>query len=179
MLTPPHQYAMFTYFPMLGLMKYKNPAFQNKWYWHIFQCWLWIENMWNINYWKKIPSLKILISLCSFIFDLMNSLVYDISYFKNIWRIILLVLMRRGQHWKIPCFFYSTDQYKGVMNEWSYQNKCIANEAKSNEYRRNCNKYTINLETWWKGHIDLPPEFDVNPLPTLGPKVPLDLNFLV
>ena len=27
------------------------------------------------------------------------------------------------------------------------------------------------METWWQGHIDLPPEFDVNPLPTLGPKV--------
>ena len=57
------------------------------------------------------------------------------------------------------------------MNEWSYVNKCFANEEKSDEYRRDCNKYTINLETWWKGHIGLPPEMDVNPLPTLGPKV--------
>ena len=57
------------------------------------------------------------------------------------------------------------------MNEWSYLNKCFANEEKSDEYRRDCNKYTINLETWWEGHIGLPPEIDVNPLPTLGPKV--------
>ena len=56
-------------------------------------------------------------------------------------------------------------------DEWSYTNKCFFNEEKSKDYRRNCNKYSINLETWWKGHIDLPPEFDVNPLPTLGPKV--------
>ena len=63
------------------------------------------------------------------------------------------------------------------MNEWSYLNKCFDNEEKSDEYRRDCNKYTIKLETWWKGHIALPPEMDVNPLPTLGPKV--NHNFII
>ena len=37
MLTLPHQYAMFTYFPMHGLMKWKSPALQNTWCSCIFQ----------------------------------------------------------------------------------------------------------------------------------------------
>ena len=37
MLTLPHQYTMFAYFPMHGLMKWKSPALQNMWCSCIFQ----------------------------------------------------------------------------------------------------------------------------------------------
>ena len=44
------------------------------------------------------------------------------------------------------------------------------NTAKSDDYRRHCKKYSLGITTFG-GTIDLPPEFDVNPLPNLGPKV--------
>ena len=44
------------------------------------------------------------------------------------------------------------------------------NTSRSDEYRRHCCKYTIRLESY-NASINLPPEFDVDPLPNLGSKV--------
>ena len=51
-----------------------------------------------------------------------------------------------------------------------YRRQCIHNTSKSDEYRRNCNKYRIGLSTYL-ATFGLPPELDVDPLPNLGPKV--------
>jgi hypothetical protein len=51
-----------------------------------------------------------------------------------------------------------------------YLGKCSNNITKSNDYRRECKKYSLGLSSFM-ARIDLPPEFDVNPLPNLGPKV--------
>ena len=51
-----------------------------------------------------------------------------------------------------------------------YKEKCTYNTSKSDEYRRHCKKYSLGLASY-HAVIDVPPEFDVNPLPNHGPKV--------
>ena len=51
-----------------------------------------------------------------------------------------------------------------------YKELCIDDTTKSDEYRRNCKKYTLYISSFG-GIIDLPPELDVNPLPNLGKKM--------
>ena len=51
-----------------------------------------------------------------------------------------------------------------------YRKGCTYNTSKSIEYRRHCKKYSVGLSSY-NAYIDIPPEFDVNPLPNLGPKV--------
>lgn len=80
------------------------------------------------------------------------------------------VLLKRDipKH-RISCF-YSLYLYRIPDQVHNYNKKYAYNTSKSDDYRRGCFKYTIGLNSY-QGHIDLPPEFDINPLPTLGPKV--------
>ena len=47
---------------------------------------------------------------------------------------------------------------------------CKFNTSKSDDYRRDCSKYAMMLYSY-EGIFQLPPEFDIDPLPNLGPKV--------
>ena len=51
-----------------------------------------------------------------------------------------------------------------------YLESCTQNTSKSDDYRRLCKKYSLGVSSY-QAIIDLPPEFDVNPLPNLGGKV--------
>ena len=69
----------------------------------------------------------------------------------------------------IACFFSLflfrvPDQYE------EYAKRYFNNKSKSDEYRRHCNKYTLEFTLFNGVHL-LPPEMDVNPLPNFGPKV--------
>ena len=44
------------------------------------------------------------------------------------------------------------------------------NKSKSDEYRRHCVKYCLGIESYY-AQWNLPPEYDENPLPNLGPKI--------
>ena len=70
---------------------------------------------------------------------------------------------------RISCF-YSLFLYKNPDQVQIYYQKYALNASKTDNYKRECFKYSIDLNSY-HGHIDLPPEFDINPLPTLGPKV--------
>ena len=48
-----------------------------------------------------------------------------------------------------------------------YSKACTYNTSKSDDYRRHCKKYSVGVSII-NARIDLPPEFDVNPLPNLG-----------
>ena len=48
-----------------------------------------------------------------------------------------------------------------------YSQACTMNTSKSEDYRRHCKKYSLTL-SMLNAKIDLPPELDVHPLPTLG-----------
>ena len=71
--------------------------------------------------------------------------------------------------WRPACF-YSLYLYRAKDQEQLYRDQCSHNISKSDIYRRNSKKYSIPLKTY-DATIDLPPEFDNNPLPNLGPKV--------
>ena len=78
-------------------------------------------------------------------------------------------LKRDIPHGRISCF-YSLFLYRGEDQIEYYYANYLFNSSKSDDYRRNCRKYSLGLETYY-GLIDLIPELDVNPLPNLGPKV--------
>ena len=62
-------------------------------------------------------------------------------------------------------FFYQVPEQSDL-----YHKACTHNTSKSHNYRRLCKKYSLGVSSY-QGLIDLPPEFDVNPLPNLGGKV--------
>ncbi len=62
-------------------------------------------------------------------------------------------------------FYYRFDDETAV-----YSQNCYDNVNKTDDYRRHCKKYSLGT-SMWMARIDVPPEFDVNPLPNLGPKV--------
>ena len=66
--------------------------------------------------------------------------------------------------------YYSLYLYRENDQVDLFNAACSQNTSKDNEYRRQCNKYTIDLDTY-DGTIALPPNLDIDPLPTLGPKV--------
>ena len=71
---------------------------------------------------------------------------------------------------QIACY-YSLYLYREP-DEWDdifVKNKMF-NTSKSDWYRQECTKYSMHLVTY-EGVIAVPPEFDINPLPTIGPKV--------
>ena len=71
---------------------------------------------------------------------------------------------------RIACF-YSLYLYRHQDQLKTFDDNCSLNTSKSDQYRRQCGKYAINLETY-HGTINLPPELDQEyMLPTLGPKV--------
>ena len=51
-----------------------------------------------------------------------------------------------------------------------FDQMCRFNTSKTNDYRRDCSKYAAMLNSY-EGVFQLPPEFDIDPLPNLGPKV--------
>ena len=65
---------------------------------------------------------------------------------------------------------YSLFLYQHPVETHLYEQSCTHNTSKSDSYRRHCKKYSLGIASY-SGVIDLPPEFDVNPLPNLGPKV--------
>lgn len=70
---------------------------------------------------------------------------------------------------KVSCF-YSLFLYRGSDQIENFNTKYLFNASKSEDYRRQCRKYSLPLGTYY-GMIDLIPELDINPLPNLGPKV--------
>ena len=65
---------------------------------------------------------------------------------------------------------YSLYIYSNPYQEDFYRSKYLHNTSKSDEYRRECKKYSLPIFPY-KGLIQLPPEYDIKPLPNLGPKV--------
>ena len=51
-----------------------------------------------------------------------------------------------------------------------FDQMCRFNTSKSDNYRRHCSKYALKHYSY-EAVIQLPPEFDIDPLPNLGPKV--------
>ena len=62
---------------------------------------------------------------------------------------------------------YSLFFYAGTEEQTLYKEACTMNTSKSDEYRRNCKKYSLEFNSI-DALIDLPPELDVHPLPNLG-----------
>ena len=69
---------------------------------------------------------------------------------------------------RLACF-YSLYMYNENQNKL-YVNNHVANISKTAEYRRNCRKYSVSL-SYYDAAINIPPEYDMEPYPTLGPKV--------
>ena len=65
---------------------------------------------------------------------------------------------------------YSYFLYRRPDEALLYKEACTYNVSKSDDFRRNCKKYGIPLISYG-AVINIPPEFDINPLPNLGPKV--------
>ena len=65
---------------------------------------------------------------------------------------------------------YSLYIYTKPYQQLFYTSRYLQNTSKSDEYRRECSKYTVGL-TPYEALIQIPPEYDINPLPNLGPKV--------
>ena len=78
-------------------------------------------------------------------------------------------LIRDMPRLRFACM-YSLFLYSRPIETSLYKAACAFNETKSEDYRRHCKKYSLGISSY-HGVIDLPPEFDVNPLPNLGPKV--------
>ena len=78
-------------------------------------------------------------------------------------------LLRDIPEGRFACM-YSLYLYRTPDQTDLYRSSCSFNTSKSVEYRRHCKKYSLGLSSY-KALIDIPPEFDVNPLPNLGPKV--------
>ena len=71
----------------------------------------------------------------------------------------------------LSLYMYSTPDQLNI-----YKAACSNNASKSDDYRRHCKKYSLPLTTYnWQ--IELPPDYDIDPLPTLGPKVNHDFRF--
>ena len=66
--------------------------------------------------------------------------------------------------------YYSLHLYKHDDQLDLFKETCSHNTSRNEEYRRECNKYSIDLNTYL-ATISLPPELDKDPLPTFGPKV--------
>ena len=62
---------------------------------------------------------------------------------------------------------YSMFLYAKPDQTETYSQACTMNTSKSDDYRRHCKKYSLTLSIL-NAEIDLPPELDVHPLPTLG-----------
>ena len=62
---------------------------------------------------------------------------------------------------------YSLFSYTGEEEQILYQQACTMNTSKSDEYRRNCKKYSLEFNNI-NALIDLPPDMDAHPLPNLG-----------
>ena len=69
-----------------------------------------------------------------------------------------------------PVCFYSLFLYRKDEETTSFEKSCVQNTSMSDDYRRHCSKYTLDLITF-KGTFNIPPEYDVEPLPNSGPKV--------
>ena len=69
-----------------------------------------------------------------------------------------------------PACWYSMFMYRAPDQTEIYKLGCVKNTSKSEEYRRECEKYSLYLSTY-DAKIHLPQELDINPLPNLGPKV--------
>ncbi len=65
---------------------------------------------------------------------------------------------------------YSLFMYRGLEERKHYVDSCVMNTSRSDEYRRHCKKYSLGFSAYDQ-IIDLPPEFDKEPYPNLGPKV--------
>ena len=65
---------------------------------------------------------------------------------------------------------YSTFLYRYPDQYELYKKSCTFNISKSDDYRRGCKKYSLGIGSY-HAFFDLPPEYDVNPLPNLGGKV--------
>ena len=78
-------------------------------------------------------------------------------------------LVRDVPAWQFAAL-YSMFFYRIPDQQDLYKASCTYNTSKSDDYRRLCKKYSLGVSSY-KGIIDLPPEFDVNPLPNLGGKV--------
>ena len=80
-----------------------------------------------------------------------------------------VIAIRDIPQYRFSCM-YSMFLYGLPDQEELYKKSCGHNTSKSEEYRRHCCKYSLGLRSY-HGHIDVPPELDVMPLPNLGPKV--------
>ena len=80
-----------------------------------------------------------------------------------------VILKRDLPEGHTACYF-TLFLYRGFDQTDIYKEKYLQNVSLSDGYRRHCKKYSLGLTTY-HGMFDLIPEFDVNPLPTLGPKV--------
>ncbi len=65
---------------------------------------------------------------------------------------------------------YSLFYYRSPDEELEHLRNCAFNSNMSMDYNRECIKYALPTAIY-KGRIAVPPEFDNNPLPNLGPKV--------
>ena len=57
-----------------------------------------------------------------------------------------------------------------------YSKACTFNTSKSDDYRRHCKKYSVGMG-FLNAQIDMPPEFDVNPLPNLGTNLTMESTY--
>ena len=69
----------------------------------------------------------------------------------------------------VACY-YSLYLYREPDQWEQYLKSKMYNTSKSNDYRRECTKYSVQLVTY-DGVVAIPPELDINPLSTVGPKV--------
>ena len=65
---------------------------------------------------------------------------------------------------------YSLYKFWGDEEIIAFNKYCLYNESMSKDYRRHCNKYSLG-SVEFQAQVNLPPEFDHEPYPNLGPKV--------
>ena len=80
------------------------------------------------------------------------------------------VFLRRDVPKGKPACYYSLYLYNSNGQLQSFEKQHLYNESKSDNYRRECLKYAVDI-TFFEGRIALPPEEDIDPLPNIGPKV--------
>lgn len=80
------------------------------------------------------------------------------------------VIARRDLPSGFTIIHYSLLTYKQFDEVSIYHSNCQNNKSRSDDERRACTKYEIELFSY-RARISLPPELDKGPLPNLGPKV--------
>ena len=80
------------------------------------------------------------------------------------------VILKRDVSEHKPVCYFSLFLYREMDQVLEYHRNCKMNKSKSDDYRRHCVKYCLGTESY-HAQWNLPPEYDENPLPNLGPKV--------